>query len=56
MTHRFLRVHELDRIKVLAAIADGVSRTMVFVRTKRGADRLVSQLKREGVDRGRDPR
>ena len=56
MTHRFLRVHELDRIKVLAAIAEGVSRTMVFVRTKRGADRLVSQLKREGVDRGRDPR
>ena len=49
MTHRFLRVHELDRIKVLAAISEGVSRTMVFVRTKRGADRLVSQLKREGV-------
>jgi superfamily II DNA/RNA helicase len=52
MTHRFLRVHELDRIKVLAAIAEGVSRTMVFVRTKRGADRLVSQLKREGVIAG----
>src|SRR5262249_43160171 len=52
MTHRFLRVHELDRIKVLAAIAEGVSRTMVFVRTKRGADRLVSQLKREGVVAG----
>src|SRR3954467_15741707 len=52
MTHRFLRVHELDRIKVLAAIADGVDRTMVFVRTKRGADRLVSQLKREGVVAG----
>ena len=50
MTHRFLRVHEMDRVKVLAAIAAGVSRTMVFVRTKRGADRLVSQLKREGVD------
>jgi superfamily II DNA/RNA helicase len=52
MTHRFLRVHELDRIKVLAAISEGVSRTMVFVRTKRGADRLVSQLKREGVTAG----
>jgi len=52
MTHRFLRVHDLDRIKVLAAIAEGVSRTMVFVRTKRGADRLVSQLKREGVVAG----
>jgi superfamily II DNA/RNA helicase len=49
MTHRFLKVHELDRVKVLAAIAGGVARTMVFVRTKRGADKLVSQLKREGV-------
>jgi superfamily II DNA/RNA helicase len=38
--------------KVLAAISEGVSRTMVFVRTKRGADRLVSQLKREGVIAG----
>jgi superfamily II DNA/RNA helicase len=52
MTHVFLKVHELDRVKVLAAIAGGVSRTMVFVRTKRGADRLVSQLKREGVVAG----
>jgi superfamily II DNA/RNA helicase len=52
MTHRFLRVHEMDRVKVLAAIAAGVSRTLVFVRTKRGADRLVSQLKREGVIAG----
>ncbi len=49
MVHRFLKVHELDRVKVLAAIAAGVARTMVFVRTKRGADKLVSQLKREGV-------
>ena len=47
--HRFLKVHELDRVKVLCSIAAGVARTMVFVRTKRGADRLVSQLKREGV-------
>jgi superfamily II DNA/RNA helicase len=52
MVHRFLKVHELDRVKVLAAIAEGVSRTMVFCRTKRGADRLVSQLKREGVHAG----
>jgi len=49
MMHRFLKVHDLDRVKVLAAIAAGVPRTMVFVRTKRGADKLVSQLKREGV-------
>jgi len=49
MVHRFLKVHDLDRVKVLASIAGGVARTMVFVRTKRGADKLVSQLKREGV-------
>ena len=52
MTHGFLKVHEMDRVKVLAAIAGAVPRTMVFVRTKRGADRLVSQLKREGVIAG----
>jgi superfamily II DNA/RNA helicase len=52
MTHRFLKVHEMDRVKVLAAISGSVPRTMVFVRTKRGADRLVSQLKREGVIAG----
>jgi superfamily II DNA/RNA helicase len=52
MVHVFLKVHELDRVKVLAAIAGGVARTMVFCRTKRGADRLVSQLKREGVRAG----
>jgi superfamily II DNA/RNA helicase len=43
-------IHELDRVKVLAAIASGVERTIVFCRTKRGADKLVSQLKREGVN------
>ncbi len=52
MAHRFLHVHQLDKVKVTAAIADGKGRTLVFVRTKRGADRLVSQLKREGVNAG----
>ena len=52
MVHVFLKVHELDRVKVLAAVASGVTRTLVFCRTKRGADRLVSQLKREGVRAG----
>jgi superfamily II DNA/RNA helicase len=49
MEHRFLLVHQLDKVKVLAAIARGASRTLVFCRTKRGADRLVMQLRREGV-------
>jgi superfamily II DNA/RNA helicase len=52
MAHRFLHVHQLDKVKVTAAIADGKGRTLVFVRTKRGADRLVSQLQREGVKAG----
>jgi superfamily II DNA/RNA helicase len=50
MTHRFLSVHEMDKVKVIASIARGVDRCLVFVRTKRGADRLASQLEREGVD------
>ncbi len=49
MDHRFLLVHQLDKAKVAAAITRGVQRTLVFSRTKRGADRLVSELRREGV-------
>ena len=49
MEHRFLHVHEMDRVKVAAAIVRGATRTLVFVRTKRGAERLVSQLRKEGV-------
>jgi superfamily II DNA/RNA helicase len=49
MEHRFFYVHQMDRVKVVAAIAQGVNRTLVFCRTKRGADRLVSDLRKEGV-------
>ena len=49
MEHRFIGVHQLDKVKVLEAISRGVNRTLVFVRTKRGADRLVEQLERERV-------
>jgi superfamily II DNA/RNA helicase len=49
MEHRFLLVHQLDKAKVAAAIARGVDRTLMFCRTKRGADRLVQSLRREGV-------
>ncbi len=49
MTHRFLAVHHMDRVRVVASVSRGVSRTLVFVRTKRGADRLAGQLEREGV-------
>ncbi|HEY6623183.1 MAG TPA: DEAD/DEAH box helicase [Acidimicrobiales bacterium] len=50
MEHRFLHVHQMDRVKVAAAICRNASKTLVFVRTKRGADRLVEQLRKEGVD------
>jgi superfamily II DNA/RNA helicase len=49
MEHRFIAVHQVDKAKVLEAISRGVERTLVFVRTKRGADRLVLQLERERV-------
>jgi superfamily II DNA/RNA helicase len=49
MEHRFLQVHQMDKVKVVAAIAKAQQRGLVFVRTKRGADRLVLQLQREGV-------
>ncbi|HEX3460692.1 MAG TPA: DEAD/DEAH box helicase [Acidimicrobiales bacterium] len=50
MEHRFLEVHQMDRVKVCATICLHAERTIVFVRTKRGADRLVEQLRKEGVD------
>ena len=49
MVHRFLAVHQMDRVRVAAAIARGAGRTIIFCRTKRGADRLADQLHREGV-------
>jgi superfamily II DNA/RNA helicase len=52
MEHRFLFVHEMDKVKVLAAIIEGVERVLVFCDTKRGADRLVTKLSREGVKAG----
>ena len=52
MDHLFFAVHQMDKVKVAAAIASGVDRTLIFMRTKRGADRLVMQLEREGVKAG----
>ena len=49
MQHRFLHVHQMDKVKVAAAMAQGTERCLMFVRTKRGADRLAEQLEREGV-------
>jgi len=52
MVHRFLKVHEMDKAKVAAAISRGAGRTLIFSRTKRGADKLVRHLEAEGVNAG----
>ena len=43
--HHFLYVHDMDRVKVVAAIVRSFERALVFVNTKRGCDRLVDDLK-----------
>lgn len=50
MTHRFVGVHKLDKVKVTAAIAEASQRTLVFTRTKAAADRLARDLLQEGVN------
>lgn len=52
MQHRFLLVHEMDRAKVVAAIVAASNRTLVFSRTKHGADRLVRSVNDLGVSAG----
>jgi superfamily II DNA/RNA helicase len=49
MEHHLLHVDELAKARVVAEIAAREGRTIMFVRTKHGADRLVKQLRREGV-------
>ena len=50
--HRFAAVAREDRLDLLvdALRAEPGARSLVFVRTKRGADRLVKRLKARGVD------
>jgi superfamily II DNA/RNA helicase len=52
MEHRFLEVHQMDRVKVCARVCRSVEKALVFVRTKHGCDRLVEQLGKEGVRAG----
>jgi superfamily II DNA/RNA helicase len=49
MEHRFLFVHEMDKVKVAAAIANGVDRVLMFCNYKRTADKLVRELRKEGI-------
>jgi superfamily II DNA/RNA helicase len=49
MEHVFYKVHQMDKAKVAGSIISGAGKTLVFVRTKRGADRLVTELRAGGV-------
>ena len=47
--HRFIGVHHMDKAKVAAAIINGAKRSLVFVQTKRAADRVAAELADEGI-------
>ena len=50
MEHRVFTVRAEDKVAVLTEVASRPARTLIFVRTKHGADRLATQLTRAGVD------
>jgi superfamily II DNA/RNA helicase len=50
MDHRAFTMHAGDKGAVAAEIAARPGRTLFFVRTKHGADRLAQQLQQSGVD------
>ena len=50
MQHRFIAVHEMDQVKVAAAIINSSNKTKVFTKTRWGADKLASKLLKENVD------
>ena len=49
MRHHVLHVDRTQRVPVLVDLASAPGRTMVFTRTKHGANTLARQLNREGV-------
>jgi len=49
MHHLFLAVHHMDKDKVVASIAAGVGKTIVFCQTKRTCDRVEHNLQELGV-------
>jgi superfamily II DNA/RNA helicase len=52
MDHHVLVVHPEDRDAVIASIAARDGRTIIFTRTKHGADRLAKKLAAQGVPTG----
>jgi superfamily II DNA/RNA helicase len=49
ITHHLLTVTSADRVAVIATLASGEARTLVFTRTKHGASRLARQLAQAGT-------
>ena len=49
MHHLFLAVHHMDKDKVVASIASGMDKTIVFCQTKRTCDRVENNLQELGV-------
>lgn len=49
VAHHFWRVERDERLSHTASIVERSSSTIVFTRTRHGADRLVKQLDREGI-------
>jgi len=49
ITHHLLTVTPADRVKVLATLASGESRVLIFTRTKHGASKLARDLARTGT-------
>jgi superfamily II DNA/RNA helicase len=52
MDHLAFTVRHEDKVPVLGQIVGRPARTLIFVRTKHGADRLAKQLSREGTEAG----
>ena len=47
--HHFWKVQQSDRVNLTAAVVDEAGKSIVFTRTRRGADRLAKQLAQQGV-------
>ena len=50
MEHRFLLVHYRDKPKVAARVTRSAEKSLVFVHTKHGCDRVADELRAEGVE------
>jgi superfamily II DNA/RNA helicase len=50
MIHRFVQVHQMDKVKVTGRIARSAERCLVFTNTKHQADRVAGKLKELGLN------